>query len=297
MLVGFDIGGTKIEVQVLSAQGEVLYKLRHPTPDSYDAFVQKIADMVKDVDSELGHFSAIGIGLPGAICPMSGKMKNANCTFLNGRDVVGDLCQATGKTVKIANDANCFALSEAVDGAGSGGSVVFGAIVGTGCGGGIVVNQNIISGANAITGEWGHNPLPGYNSDVDGDIGQCYCGRTNCIEQYISGTGFAAQYNHKYQANLNSQQIMALVDAGDEQAVAAYQLMLDQMARSFASISNILDPDVIVLGGGMSNVERLYKDLPMAMSKYIFSNEPVVTVRSAVYGDSSGVRGAAWLNR
>ncbi|MGR5063822.1 ROK family protein [Photobacterium sp. DNB22_13_2] len=297
MLVGFDIGGTKIEVQVLSVQGEVLYKLRHPTPDNYDAFVTKIGEMVVDINTQLGHFNAIGIGLPGAVCPTSGKMKNANCTFLNGRDVIGDLGLATGKIVKIANDANCFALSEAVDGAGAGGTVVFGAIVGTGCGGGIVVNQTIITGANAITGEWGHNPLPGYNTENDGNIGQCYCGKKNCIEQYISGTGFAAQYNHKHQANLNSQQIMALVDAGDKQAVAAYQLMLDQMARSFASISNILDPDVIVLGGGMSNVERLYQDLPTAMSKYIFSNEPKVTVRSAVYGDSSGVRGAAWLTR
>ncbi|PSU33882.1 ROK family protein [Photobacterium lutimaris] len=295
MLVGFDIGGTKIELQVLSDQGEVLFKLRQPTPGDYAAFLIKIREMLMDVENKIGFFGGIGIGLPGAICPTTGKMKNANCTFLNGRDVIGDLCQATGKTVRIANDANCFALSEAVDGAGGGGTVVFGAILGTGCGGGIVVNQSIITGANAITGEWGHNPLPGYNPETDGDIGQCYCGKKNCIEQYISGTGFAAQYNHKYQADLNSQQIMALVDAGNEQAVAAYQLMLDQMARSFASISNILDPDVIVLGGGMSNIERLYQDLPSAMNKYIFSNEPKVTVRRAVYGDSSGVRGAAWL--
>ncbi|MDF2152849.1 ROK family protein [Vibrio sp. CAU 1672] len=297
MLVGFDIGGTKIEVQVLSAQGEVLYKLRRPTPDNYDVFINKVHEMVNVVESELGDFSAIGIGLPGAICPKTGKMKNANCTFLNGRDVVSDLRNATGKAVKIANDANCFALSEAVDGAGATGSVVFGAIVGTGCGGGIVVNQSIITGANAITGEWGHNPLPGYTPEVDGDIGPCYCGRKNCIEQYISGTGFAAQYNHKFQADLDSRQIMALVDAGDQQAVAAYHLMVDQMARSFASICNVLDPDVIVLGGGMSNVERLYQDLPAAMRHYIFSDEPTVTVRAATFGDSSGVRGAAWLTQ
>ncbi|WEM44525.1 ROK family protein (plasmid) [Photobacterium sp. DA100] len=297
MLMGFDIGGTKIEVQVLSDNGEVLYKSRQPTPDNYESFINKIHEMVMGVESELGHFNAIGIGLPGAVCPITGKMKNANCTFLNGRDVVADLSAATGKAVKIANDANCFALSEAVDGAGAGGSVVFGAIVGTGCGGGIVVNQSIVTGANAISGEWGHNPLPGYCPDVDGDIGHCYCGRRNCIEQYISGTGFAAQYNHKYRADLNAKQIMALVEAGDEQAVAAYQLLIDQMARSLASVCNILDPDVIVLGGGMSNIERLYHDLPAAIRRYIFSDDPKVTLRSALYGDSSGVRGAAWLTK
>jgi fructokinase len=295
MLVGFDIGGTKIEIQVLSAEGEVLYKQRKPTPEQYDTFINQIHEMTLETESQMGHFSHIGIGLPGAICPTAGTMKNANCTFLNGRDVVGDLARVTGKKVKIANDANCFALSEAVDGAGAGGSVVFGAIVGTGCGGGIVVNQHIITGANAITGEWGHNPLPGYNPEVDGDIGECYCGRSHCIEQYISGTGFAAQYNQKFKTDLNSKQIMDRVDNGEENAVTAYQILVDQMARSFASICNILDPDVIVLGGGMSNVERLYRDLPAVMKKYIFSNEPKITVKPAVYGDSSGVRGAAWL--
>jgi fructokinase len=224
-------------------------------------------------------------------------MQNANSVFLNGHDVVGDLEKRLKMAVFIANDANCFALSEAVDGAGKDGDIVFGAILGTGCGGGVVVNQQVLTGANAISGEWGHNPLPGYDPQVDGDIGPCYCGRKHCIEQYISGTGFADQYNLKYGQSLKSQQIMELVEKGDADATQAYDLLVDQMARSFAAVTNILDPHVIVCGGGLSNIDRLYPDISKVITQYIFADKPKVNIRKAKFGDSSGVRGAAWLSR
>ncbi|GAM73943.1 ROK family glucokinase [Vibrio ishigakensis] len=297
MLVGFDIGGTKIEVKVLTEQGEELLKFREPTPDNYSDFIALLQGMLIKVEGNLGAFNKVGLGLPGAVCPKTGLIKNANTLFLNGKNVAKDLSDLTGKSVTSANDANCFALSEAVDGAGKGEAVVFGAILGTGCGGGVVINEQVLVGANAIGGEWGHNPLPSYNPEIDGDIGPCYCGRQHCIEQYISGTGFADQFNKKYSKSLNAREIIELYQQGDKEATEAYQLLVDQMARSFAALTNIIDPHAIVLGGGLSNVESLYQDLPAVMKKYVFSKEPSINVQKAKFGDSSGVRGAAWLAR
>lgn len=297
MLVGFDIGGTKIEVKVLDSEGVELLKAREATPDNYRDFLAPLQSMLIKVESQVGAFNKVGLGMPGAVCPKTGLIKNASTLFLNGKNVANELKILTGKQVFSANDANCFALSEAVDGAGMGEPVVFGAILGTGCGGGIVVNQEVLIGANAIGGEWGHNPLPGFDPENDGDIGPCYCGKRHCVEQYISGTGFASQFNKKYNKSLNAIDIIELYKQGDSEAIAAYELLVDQMARSFAALSNILDPHVIVLGGGLSNIEDLYQDLPLAMQKYVFSESPTISVRKARFGDSSGVRGAAWLAR
>ncbi|SEF62382.1 ROK family protein [Vibrio hangzhouensis] len=297
MLVGLDIGGTKIEVKVLSDTGIELFVRRVATPNNYDDFINVVAQLIADTEKEVGAFASIGAGLPGAVSPVTGFIQNANSVFLNGNDVVRDLQKITNKSVSIANDANCFALSEAVDGAAKGSSVVFGAILGTGCGGGLVVNKNVLTGKNAIAGEWGHNPLPYYDPAIDGDIGTCYCGRKNCIEQFISGTGFAAQHNQKNQTKLNSKEIVDLAMNGQIEAKASYDLLVDQMARSFALLTNILDPDAIVLGGGMSNVDSLYSDVKRAMSNYIFAEKPSIHLVKAKFGDSSGVRGAAWLSR
>lgn len=297
MLVGLDIGGTKIEAKVLTSQGDEQFVHRVATPHDYEEFLVCVEDLVTLIKQHIGDFQRIGCGLPGAVSPVTGLMQNANSVFLNGHDVVGDLEKRLKMAVFIANDANCFALSEAVDGAGKDGDIVFGAILGTGCGGGVVVNQQVLTGANAISGEWGHNPLPGYDPQVDGDIGPCYCGRKHCIEQYISGTGFADQYNLKYGQSLKSQQIMELVEKGDADATQAYNLLVDQMARSFAAVTNILDPHVIVCGGGLSNIDRLYPDISKVITQYIFADKPQVNIRKAKFGDSSGVRGAAWLSR
>lgn len=296
-LVGLDIGGTKIEAKVLDSDGQELFVHRVATPKNYPDFLDCVVDLITYVESEVGNFARIGCGLPGAVSPVTGLMQNANSTFLIGQDVVGDLKQRLGKDVRIANDANCFALSEAVDGAGAGSEIVFGVILGTGCGGGVVINQQVLTGANAISGEWGHNPLPGFELEKDGETGPCYCGRSHCIEQYLSGTGFAQQYNRKYGKDLKAQQIIELAQQGDSQAKAAYDLYVDQLARSLAAVTNILDPHTIVFGGGFSNVDSLYPDVSEVIGKYIFAAEPRVQIRKAKYGDSSGVRGAAWLAR
>jgi len=297
MLIGFDIGGTKIEVCVLDRHGDEIFKHRVPTPKTYPLLLKAITDLVSLAEERAGELCQIGIGLPGAICPQTGLMKNANCTFLNGQDLHHDLTQALERQVAIANDANCFALSEAVDGAGKGANVVFGAILGTGCGGGIVINQQILSGPNALAGEWGHNPLPNYHSEQDGPNRTCYCGRENCIERYISGSGFAQSHQVAFDTDCSPAEIIERYQTGDADASKLYQQLVAQMGRSFASIINILDPDVIVLGGGLSNIDSLYQDLPAATAPYVFSDKPTLCFKKALYGDSSGIRGAAWLGR
>ncbi|SON52514.1 ROK family protein [Vibrio tapetis] len=297
MLIGFDIGGTKIEVCLLDEQGNEVFKHRVATPDNYPKLLTTVADLVQLATDEAGVPCQVGIGLPGAICPQTGLMKNANCTFLNGKDLLADLASQLGQPVSIANDANCFALSEAVDGAGAGAPVVFGAILGTGCGGGIVVNQQIIGGPNALAGEWGHNPLPSHDVAKDGEDRDCYCGRKNCIERFISGSGFALSHQRLFDTEVPPATIIERYQAGDADATLLYQQLLDQMGRSFAAIINILDPDVIVLGGGLSNVDSLYLDLPAATAPYVFSPTPTLNFKKAKYGDSSGIRGAAWLGK
>lgn len=297
MLIGFDIGGTKIEVCVIDNDGETRFKKRIATPQSYDEFVTIVAALITLAEESVGETCSVGIGLPGTVSPATDLIKNANCLFLNGKDLQADLQKKTGKQIKIANDANCFALSEAVDGAGQHGYVVFGAILGTGCGGGLVLDKKVWAGLNAIGGEWGHNPLPGYTAEKDGPARACYCGRDNCIEQFISGTGFEKSYRQKTGQSLSAGDIIQLMRQNAPAATECYQEFIEHMARSFASVINLLDPDEIVLGGGLSNVDEIYRDLPEATLKYLFTDVATLHFRKAKYGDSSGIRGAAWLNR
>ena len=296
MRIGVDLGGTKIEVCVLDEQGEEVYRHRVATPQgNYAKTVLAIADLVEQAQSAL-NFSVtrIGIGTPGAVSQMNGLMKNANSTCLNDQALLEDLERALMCRVSMANDANCFALSEAIDGAGQGVSVVFGVILGTGVGGGIVVNGKVLTGRNAISGEWGHNPLPWpREEELPGPA--CYCGRTGCIETWLSGPGMEADYFHRTGQRLNAQQIVNKAHAGCEFAQACLTDYEDRLARSLASVINILDPDVIVLGGGLSNITRLYQNVPKLWGRYVFSDEVNTQLLPASYGDSSGVRGAAWL--
>ena len=295
MRIGFDIGGTKIETRVLDLNGDEVFRSRVATPKSYAPFVEMIVESVRAAEQAVDAKCSVGIGLPGAVCPHTGRMKNANCTFLNGHDLKADLESKLDRPVYIENDANCFVLSEAVDGAGKGKKVVFGAVLGTGCGGGLVVNQQLITGCNAIAGEWGHNPLPNYSPEVDGPSRSCYCGQKNCIESFISGTGFSRGFNQQHGTDYSAPQLIELSQQGDEKARHAYRMLVDQIARSVASIINIIDPDTFVIGGGMSNVPGLIADVKRETPKYLFSPQAVVDVRQAVFGDASGVRGAAWL--
>ena len=248
--LGLDIGGTKIEAQLLDGQGVSLLRRRIATPTTgYGDFLAAITDLVREIRQAMDSAFTIGVGLPGAIDPQTGRIKNANCLFLNGQDLKGDLTQALGQPVWLANDADCFALSEAVDGAGETGRVVFGIILGTGCGGGLVVNRQLIVGPNAITGEWGHNPLPGYDPALDGPTQPCYCGRSNCIERFVSGTGFAGRFVERHGRGLSPLGIITAAAEGDVEAEVHYDHFIQALARSVASLINVLDPDVIVLGG------------------------------------------------
>jgi fructokinase len=273
--IGIDLGGTKIEGIVMDDAGRERARRRVPTPrGDYRATVEAIASLVVALESESGGRASVGIGIPGAISHVSGLVKNANSTCLIGRPLQGELEAALGRPVRLANDANCFALSEAVDGAGRGARVVFGVILGTGVGGGIVVDGRVLEGANAIAGEWGHNPLPLPGRD-DLPLRPCYCGRAGCIETYLCGPALEREGG-----------------AADEGAIARYEARL---ARALAGVINLLDPDVIVLGGGVSNVDRLYAHVPRLWSAHVFSDRVATRLARHVHGDSSGVRGAAWL--
>lgn len=294
--LGLDIGGTKTEAVLLDDNGQSRFRERIATcKDSYPRFLHHLVTFIQRIAVCAGQPFSLGIGLPGAVDPQTGLIKNSNCLVLNGHDLRKDLTEELGQPVSLANDADCFTLSEAVDGAGKGGGTVFGVIVGTGCGGGVVVNNQLLQGPNAIAGEWGHNPLPGYNPDYDGQSQLCYCGNNNCIERFISGTGFATRFNQQWQNSYTSEQIIMAAMQGDKKAQAHYWHFIDAFARSLASVINILDPHVIVLGGGLSNVDSLYQDLPPAVIRYLFSDSCRTRIVQATYGDSSGVRGAAWL--
>ncbi len=294
--LGLDIGGTKIEAQLLDEQGQCLLRQRIPTPNQHYAdFLTGVTALITQYRVEFKQPFSIGIGLPGAISPDTGRIKNSNILILNGEDLRTDLEQQLNQPVALANDADCFALSEAVDGAGKEGKTVFGAILGTGCGGGVVVNKQLLSGPNAIAGEWGHNTLPGYLPEKDGLSQPCYCGRSNCLERFVSGTGFASRFNQQHNTQLDSALIMAAKQEGDVRAELHYQHLLDALGRSLASVINLIDPHVIVLGGGLSNVASLYQDLPAAVLPYVFSDHCNTQIVKARHGDSSGVRGAAWL--
>lgn len=294
--LGLDIGGTKIEAQLLDTQGICLKKQRIPTPNlNYSTFLDGISALISHYRTEFNQPFSIGIGLPGAISPDTDRIKNSNILILNGQDLRADLEQRLSQNVVLANDADCFALSEAVDGAGKDGQIVFGVIIGTGCGGGVVVNKQLLNGPNAIAGEWGHNPLPGYSAEQDGPAQPCYCGRNNCLERFVSGTGFTTRFNQHYDTLLTATEIIAAKEQGDSRATKHYHHLIDALARSLGSVINVIDPHVIVLGGGLSNVDSLYRDLPAALLPYIFSDHCNTRIVKAKFGDSSGVRGAAWL--
>ena len=295
MRIGVDLGGTKIEAIALGDDGSVLQRRRIATPGGdYVAIVREIAELVAALEDELGVQGSVGVGIPGAISPVSGLVKNANSTCLIGQPLDRDLEAALDRPVRLANDANCFAVSEATDGAAAGAEVVFGVIVGTGAGGGIVVRGRLLTGPNAIAGEWGHNPLPWPCPDeLPGPA--CYCGKHGCIETWLSGPGFAAAFRRAHGGSLSAEQIVANAAAGNSKAEAALQDYEDRMARALASVINVLDPDVIVLGGGMSNIQRLYENVPHLWGRYVFSDRVDTKLVPPLHGDSSGVRGAAWL--
>jgi len=268
--IGVDLGGTKIESLAMDAAGRELYRRRVPTPQGdYEATVHAIVDLIRDAEKESKAGATVGIGIPGALSRATGLVKNANSTCLIGRDLKGDLEEALGREIRIANDANCFALSEAVDGAGKGAQVVFGVILGTGVGAGIVVGGEVLVGPNAIAGEWGHNPLPSPRGE-DLPLRECYCGRAGCIETYLCGPALAR----------------------DGKDLERYE---ERLARALAGVINLLDPDVIVLGGGVSGIQRLYASVPALWRPHVFSDEVATRLLPPVHGDSGGVRGAAWL--
>ena len=274
MRIGIDLGGTKIELIALDGSGNEVFRKRVPTPHGdYQATVGTVVSLIENAEKQFRTAATIGVGIPGALSRVTGLVKNANSTCLIGHDLKGDLEKALGREVRIENDANCFALSEAVDGAGKGAKVVFGVILGTGVGAGIVVNGELLVGPNAIAGEWGHNPLPmapHFPSKEDLPLPDCYCGRKGCIEAYLSGPALER----------------------DGENLDNYE---ERLARALAGVINILDPDVIVLGGGISNVKRLYAAVPVLWKPYVFSDQVATRLAPPVHGDSSGVRGAAWL--
>jgi len=293
--IGVDVGGTKIEWAVLDTNGDVLLRQRSPTPQhDYPATLQLIASQIQFIERNHNVRGSVGVGIPGTIDKSTDLVKNANSVWLNGHPMNVDLEQLLERPVRLQNDANCFALSEAADGAGQGAEIVFGVIVGTGCGSGVVVNGTVLDGANSIGGEWGHNSLPWPNPDETPGP-ECFCGQTGCIETFISGRGLSKRFEEQTGQIMTSQEICQQADRGDPEAERAMQLYEDRFARALASIINVVDPDVIVLGGGMSNIDRLYKNIPPLLPRFAMSPKLTTRLRKNVHGDSSGIRGAARL--
>lgn len=295
--IGVDLGGTKTEVIALDSAGVERARLRHPTPKGdYAATVRGVADIVAAVESDLGRTGTVGVGIPGTMSRASGLIKNANSTWLIGHPLDRDLAEALNRPVRVQNDANCLAMSEAVDGAGKGAGIVFGVILGTGVGGGLVINQRVIDGPMGITGEWGHVPLP-WPTALELPGPACYCGRYGCLETFLSGPGMAARFAETFPGPPleTAQDIAEAALAGDSRAGAYMATYCDRLARGLACVINILDPDVIVLGGGLSKLSLLYDELPQRLPDYVFSDRVDTRIRPPQHGDSSGVRGAAWL--
>lgn len=295
MRIGVDLGGTKIEIAALDDAGNLVLRERNASPTGdYNATVRAICNLVVAAEAKLGRTCTVGVGIPGAISPATGLVKNANSTWINGKPLDRDLSAAMNREVRLANDANCFALSEATDGAGQGKRVVFGVILGTGVGGGIVVDGRVLTGPNAIAGEWGHNPLPWAEpGETPGPA--CYCGKTGCIETWLSGPALSAQFAHTAARKLDAGDIANLAQQGDAQAQATLQAYERRLAKSLAHVVNILDPELIVLGGGLSNLDRLYTNVPPMLAAHAFSDKIATPVVKNRWGDSGGVRGAAWL--
>lgn len=289
--IGVDFGGTKIEAAALDSGGAIIARLRRPNPGAYGPALTVVAELVAAVEAEAGARAArVGVGMPGSISPRTGLIRNANSVWLNGERFGEDLEAALSRPVRLANDANCLALSEAADGAGAGAGVVFAAILGTGCGGGLVVDGRLVEGRNGVAGEWGHTPLPW--ATIEEHPGPaCWCGRRGCLETWISGPALAADQG----AGLSAPEIVEAARAGEPGAQAALARYVDRLGRALAGVVDLIDPDVIVLGGGMSNVAELYERLPGAIGPHVFADGFDTPIRQAVHGDSSGVRGAAWL--
>ena len=292
MRLGVDLGGTKIEIAALDDGGDILLRERVPTPtQGYETAIAVIRDLVRRCEDALQEECTVGIAAPGSFSTVSGRVKNANSTYLNDRPFRDDINEALRREVRVANDANCFALSEATDGAAAGADVVFGVILGTGVGGGIVSFGRLWVGPNAIAGEWGHNPL----SRVDASPHPCWCGRANCIETYLSGPALAAAYRAVAGTALAPLAIMARFAAREPAAVEVVEAFFHDLARALASVVNVLDPDTIVLGGGLSNIDAIYTSVPALMKPFVFSDSMSTKLVRNRHGDSSGVRGAAWL--
>jgi len=293
--IGIDLGGTKIEGIALSEAGDELFRHRLATPQGdYQATLQSIAGLIDQIEADIGEQGSIGICTPGALSPATGLLRNSNSVCMNGKPVLTELQERLQREIRIANDANCFALSEATDGAAKDAAVVFGVIIGTGTGAGIVVDKKVLVGPNAIAGEWGHNPLP-WPEDFELPGPECYCGKHGCIETWLSGPGIVRDHELHNNVFLDAETIDNKARFGDEESDETLQRYEDRMARSLAHVINILDPDVIVLGGGMGNIKRLYGNVPVIWGDYVFSDVVNTKLVSPVHGDSSGVRGAAWL--
>jgi fructokinase len=297
MRIGIDLGGTKIEGIVLDRDGSIRERLRVPTPSgTYDESVAALAGVVNELERRAGRGGSVGVAHPGAVSPATGLIKNANSTRLNGRPLKADLERALGREVRLANDANCLAISEAADGAAAGCAIVFGVILGTGVGGGVVIDGKGLVGAQAIAGEWGHNPLPSPR-DEERPGPNCYCGRAGCIETWLSGPRVREQFARHTGRDLQATEIADAARAGDAEAAAHIELYCDRLARALAGVINLLDPHAIVLGGGLSKIDRLYERVPELWKRFIFSEPESIATKllPPMYGDASGVRGAAWL--
>jgi fructokinase len=297
LALGIDLGGTKIEIIALAASGEVVLRRRRPSPrGSYAATLEAIRALVQEAESELGAAGTVGFGTPGAVSPASGLLKNSNSTWLNGRPLDRDLARILERPIALANAADCLALSEATDGAAAGAASVFAVILGTGVGGGLAIHGRVLAGPTAIAGEWGHNPLP-WPEPAERPGAPCYCGLSGCIETWLSGPGLARDYREATGSALDGPAIVAAAARGEAAAEAALQRYEDRLARGLAAVINLLDPETIVLGGGVSNLERLYASVPARWQRYVFSDTVRTRLLPPMHGDSSGVRGAAWLGR
>jgi len=295
--LGIDLGGTKIEIACLNVDNNnIIFRKRIPSPQNdYNETLNSIKGLVETSENELGLTCPVGIGIPGSISSKTGRIRNANSVWLNGRFLESDLSKKLNKKIKIENDANCFAISEAMDGAGSKFNNVFGVILGTGVGSGIVFNKKLIKGTNGISGEWGHNPLPWKRKNFNSR--PCWCGKFDCIEKYISGPAVESEHRKKFAESLSLKEIVQNYMGGDKNCKATIDLLIERIAKCLAFIINIIDPDVIVLGGGLSNLDFIYEKVPKIWENWIFSDCVSTKLLKAVHGDSSGVRGAAWLNK
>ncbi|MDO6569597.1 ROK family protein [Gilvimarinus sp. 2_MG-2023] len=294
--IGVDFGGTKIEVAAIDDSGEFCSRLRAPTPDTYEEAIATISRLVTETEQtlKLRQRASVGIGTPGSVCRVTGKLRNSNRQYLNGSPLTRDLEAALQRPIRIANDANCFALSEAYDGAAGGKQIVCGLILGTGCGGGLVIGGQLIEGANGIAAEWGHNPLPW--ADLTENNGPaCYCGRKGCLEQWISGTALTRCFSARTGKQESAKTIAQLAQEGDTAAIYEISALINRVGRAIASLCNVVDPDVVVIGGGLSNIPMLYKELPSVIEQYVFNDTWRGSVLPPRWGDSSGVRGAARL--